>query len=103
MTFNKPYYYYIIYLPAVTERPLLWTPGETFPSFVSFWVAVLGSTRGEDRRGGDLGFLAGGHQGTSSLLGPLKILLKCPIGTVIVASAPVCNTNNHSLLYVSVR
>ena len=81
-------------IPAMAVWPNLWTPGETFPSFVSFWVAVLGAARCEDRGGGDLGFLAGGHQGTSSLLGPLKILLKCPIGTVIVASATVCNTND---------
>ena len=78
----------------MTVRPLFWTPGETFPSFISFWNAVLGSARCEDRGGGNPGFLAGGHQGTSSLLGPLKILLKCPIGTVIVASATVCNTND---------
>ena len=76
----------------MTVWPHLWTPGEAFPPFVSFRVAVLGATRCEDRGGGNLGFLAAGHQGTSSLLCLLKILLKCPIGTVIIASAPIFNT-----------
>ena len=82
----------------MTVWPHMWTPGEAFPSFVSFRVAVLRTTRCQDWRWGNLGFLATGHQWTSSLLSLLEILLKCPIGTMIVTSAPVCNkkyVDNH--------
>ena len=81
----------------MTVRPLFWTPGETFPSFISFRNAVLGATRCQDWRWGNPGFLAGGHEGTSLLLGPLKIFLKCPIGTVIVASATICKNDKSHL------
>ena len=45
----------------MTVRPLFWTPGDTFPSFISFRNAVLGATRCQDWRWGNPGFLAGGH------------------------------------------